>query len=193
MRVTGGALGGRGMMAPAGDATRPTTDRVREALFAVLGDLQGLRVADLFAGSGALGIEALSRGAECVCFVEQAATACRVITKNVATLGLTERTQLWRGDVARARRVLVEAAPFDLILCDPPWGRLAEAMRALARLPWGELLSAGGRLCLEHPARAQDDGILPTPFAVEQVRRWGDTAVTIWVWDARQQETEQGT
>jgi 16S rRNA (guanine966-N2)-methyltransferase len=137
MRVIAGSHRGRALIAPKGQATRPTADRTREALFSMLtsrlGEFTGLRVADLFAGSGALGIEALSRGAASCLFVEQDRAALDALKANLATLGLV-------GEV-RATSVLALApspAPYDLILMDPPYGTGAGsvALHRLARLGW---------------------------------------------------------
>ena len=137
MRVIAGTLRGRPLAAPKGDATRPTADRTREALFSMLtsrlGSFEGLAVADLFAGSGALGIEALSRGAASCTFVEQDRAALDSLRANLAALSL-------RADV-RAGSVLSlgpAPAPLDLILMDPPYGTGAGAVALdrLARLGW---------------------------------------------------------
>jgi 16S rRNA (guanine966-N2)-methyltransferase len=135
MRVVAGELRGRQIQAPQGTSTRPTTDRVREALFNALGSLDvvvGATVVDLFAGSGALGIEALSRGASHCTFVERDANALRVLRDNVAALGLTDRTRIVPADAAVAVRSL---PPVDLVLADPPydfadWGVLLEPLDA---------------------------------------------------------------
>src|SRR5262245_37711296 len=103
MRVIAGELGGRRLQAPRGRTTRPTSDRVREALFAMLGELRGARVLDLFAGSGALGIEALSRGAERTVFVERDAAALGALSANLDSLGLGDRcVEVRRADALRA-------------------------------------------------------------------------------------------
>lgn len=137
MRVIAGTHRGRPLRAPVGEATRPTADRTREALFSMLvsrlGNFDGLAVADLFAGSGALGIEALSRGAGSCLFVEQDRAALEALRANLAALGLT-------GDV-QATSVLAlrpVAAPLDLIVMDPPYGSGAGAVALdrLARLGW---------------------------------------------------------
>ena len=137
MRVIAGQWRGRPLVAPQGQATRPTADRVREALFSMLasrlGGFEGLAVADLFAGSGALGIEALSRGAASCLFVEQDRAALDALRANLAKLGAT-------GDV-RATSVLSlgpAPAPLDLLLLDPPYGSGAGAVALdkLARLGW---------------------------------------------------------
>ncbi|MDQ3556206.1 MAG: 16S rRNA (guanine(966)-N(2))-methyltransferase RsmD, partial [Gemmatimonadota bacterium] len=122
MRIVAGRWGGRRIGAPPGRATRPTTDRVREAwMSAVAGDLPGARVADLFAGSGALGLEALSRGAAHAVFVERAAPALRTLHANVATLEAGDRATVVRGDVLR---FLDDVDPeWDLAFADPPYGQ----------------------------------------------------------------------
>jgi 16S rRNA (guanine(966)-N(2))-methyltransferase RsmD len=111
MRVIAGELGGRVLKAPAGNRTRPTADRVREALFSVLGDVHGCNVLDLYAGTGALGIEALSRGASRAVFVENASDAIRCLRNNLSTLGLANRSVLVCRPVERARDELVKMAP----------------------------------------------------------------------------------
>jgi 16S rRNA (guanine966-N2)-methyltransferase len=137
MRVIAGQWRGRPLVAPKGDATRPTADRTREALFSMLtsrlGAFEGLKVADLFAGSGALGIEALSRGAASCLFVEQDKPAIDALKGNLAKLGV-------RGDV-RAGSVMAlgpAPAPLDLVMMDPPYGTGAGsvALDKLARLGW---------------------------------------------------------
>ena len=137
MRVIAGTWRGRPLIAPSGAATRPTADRVREALFSMLtsrlGGFEGLAVADLFAGSGALGIEALSRGAASCLFVEQDRAAIEALRANLAKLGAV-------GDI-RATSVLAlgpAPAPLDLLLLDPPYGSGAGAVALdkLARLGW---------------------------------------------------------
>jgi 16S rRNA (guanine966-N2)-methyltransferase len=137
LRVIAGTLRGRALLAPKGEATRPTADRVREALFSMLtsrlGSFEGLAVADLFAGSGALGIEALSRGAGSCLFVEQDGAALDALRANLVKLGL-------RGDVRPASVLALGPAPvpLDLILMDPPYGTGAGvvALDRLARLGW---------------------------------------------------------
>jgi len=162
MRVIAGRLGGRRLSAPKGASTRPTSDRVREALFSVLGDVTGTNVLDLYAGTGALGIEALSRGARRAVFVESARPALAVLKKNLEDLGLTGETRAIGQPVARAIDVIAQEGPFDLILLDPPYAALAEAALAVDRLmerasPSGgsgtEVLSESGLLVLEHASR----------------------------------------
>ncbi|HEX3425917.1 MAG TPA: 16S rRNA (guanine(966)-N(2))-methyltransferase RsmD [Acidimicrobiales bacterium] len=145
MRVVGGEARGRKLRAPAGRSTRPTSDRVREAIFAILGSLpaecrvslEGATVADLFAGSGALGIEALSRGARHATFVDTDREAARTIAENLAALDLQGgRATVVRHDVVRW---LATAGPTDVVLCDPPyafdrWQDLARLLEPVAKL-----------------------------------------------------------
>jgi 16S rRNA (guanine966-N2)-methyltransferase len=139
MRIIAGAWRGRLLTAPKGVATRPTADRAREALFSMLtsrvGSLEGLKVADLFAGSGALGLEALSRGAASCLFVEQDKAALDALRANIATLGAGAAAEV------RATSVLAlgpAPGPLDLIMMDPPYGSGAGAVALdkLARLGW---------------------------------------------------------
>lgn len=139
LRIIAGEWRGRKLAAPEGDTTRPTADRTRETLFSMLvsrlGDFDGLKVADLFAGSGALGLEALSRGAAHCLFVDQDAAAIRAIRKNIANLQAQSRS-----DVRASSALTLGAAkePFDLVLLDPPYdtGAGAVAIDKLARLGW---------------------------------------------------------
>ena len=135
MRVTGGELRGIPIKAPAGKRTRPTSDKVRQAMFNVLGDsVVGAKALDLFAGSGALGIEALSRGAERAVFVEKDTSAIRAINANIEKADLSDRTRILRADFRSAlTRLNREGAEFDLIFIDPPYEGdfLADARAAL--------------------------------------------------------------
>lgn len=139
MRIIAGEWRGRKLVAPKGEATRPTADRTRETLFAMLtsrlGDFEGLQVADLFAGSGALGLEALSRGAAHCLFVEQDRAALETIRANIAALGAAARTRVEAGSVMALRAV---TKPLDLILLDPPYlsGAGEVALDRLLRLGW---------------------------------------------------------
>lgn len=174
MRVIAGHLGGRRLAAPRGLATRPTTDRVREALFSILGDVTGTAVLDLFAGTGALGIEALSRGAASAVFVESARPALSALRANLTDLGLVHVSRVITEPVARAVRGLPREDHFDLVFADPPYDEVASAMEALVLV--ASHLSAGARVVLEHAARRP-----PPPSSVLvalQTRTYGDTALT---------------
>ena len=139
MRVIAGEWRGRKLTAPKGDATRPTADRTRETLFSMLssrlGTFEDMRVADLFAGSGALGIEALSRGASHSLFVEHDRSAVDTIRANIATLGAQTRSRIESTSVMQLRAV---TEPYDLLLLDPPYetGAGAVALDRLLRLGW---------------------------------------------------------
>ncbi len=139
MRIIAGAWRGRKLVAPKGDATRPTADRMRETLFSMLtsrlGSFDGLQVADLFAGSGALGLEALSRGAATCLFVEQDRAAVEAIRANITALGARDSARLETGSATQLRAA---TAPFDLILVDPPYhsGAGEVALDRLLRLGW---------------------------------------------------------
>lgn len=179
MRIIAGTLRGRRLTAPRGMSTRPTTDRVREAWFSILGPLEG-QVVDLYAGTGALGFEALSRGAERVLFIEQAPAAQKAILENARSLGVSERVQLLGLPVERAGKQLQQAGPFDLVLTDPPWTSLASCEKTLVRLLQAPLFQPGGRLVLGHPRK--QPVLLPEENGLqcEQTRSWGDSAATFY-------------
>jgi 16S rRNA (guanine966-N2)-methyltransferase len=174
MRVTGGSLAGRVLRAPRAGA-RPSADRVREALFARL-DPSEAAVLDLYAGSGALGIEALSRGAAHCVFVERSPHCVAVLRQNLESLGLGERAELVAGDALRALRRLAQGGRrFDLVLLDPPYAS-EEAGRALAALAGSELLPEGAIVVIETSRRKP-----PAPvagLAALDERRYGDTLIT---------------
>ena len=166
-------------MAPRGSATRPTTDRVREAVFSILGSLGGLRVVDLFAGSGALGIEALSRGASSAVFVESSRVALVALRTNLQELELESVATVLGSPVERSGAALERLGPFDLALCDPPWARLASVAGWLEQSAPAWLMS-GARLVLEHDKHdAPELGSL----ALRARRSWGDSAVSIFGFD----------
>ncbi len=179
MRVIAGRLGGRRLVAPRGAATRPTADRVREALFSALGDVSGAAACDLYAGTGALGIEALSRGARRAVFVESARPALAALRENLAALDLHELAQVIPLPVERALDRLAGEGPFDLVFLDPPYAALPEAAAAAARLagPLG-LLAAEGRLVLEHASRDAAPEIQGLTRAA--TRTYGDTAISLY-------------
>ncbi len=179
MRVIAGDFGGRRLEAPRGLATRPTSDRVREALFMSLGPLEGLRVVDLYAGSGALGIEALSRGATFADFVEVARGPRGVLERNLAALGLGARSRVWHLRLPQAiPRMAAPLAAADVVLADPPYGG-AEARAVLEALGKPGVLAPGTRVVLE---RHQKDGVpLRTGvLSLVRERRYGETTVNLY-------------
>jgi 16S rRNA (guanine966-N2)-methyltransferase len=181
VRVIAGRLGGRTLAAPAGDATRPTGARVKEALFSILADVSNENVLDLYAGSGALGIEALSRGARAAVFVESARPALACLRENLTKLGLG----LEAGVSVVSARVEVSAAqlrklgPFSLVLCDPPWRDVETARRELEELAKAGLFAPGARIVLEHAAKDPPSHEAGSLLKVCDERRWGDTGVTL--------------
>jgi 16S rRNA (guanine966-N2)-methyltransferase len=153
LRLTGGEFRGRLIESPGSERVRPTQARMRQALFNSLqSKIRDANVLDLFAGSGALGFEALSRGAEKVVFVEQDRSALKLIAKNAATLGVQDRIKIISESVDRAWSRVLLCAPFDIVLADPPYAAGWEE-RLLLEAPWSELLATGGCFCLEWGTR----------------------------------------
>jgi 16S rRNA (guanine966-N2)-methyltransferase len=170
VRIVAGRYKGRRLRMPRGASTRPTADRVREALFSTLGDVTGARVLDLYAGSGALGLEALSRGAQSAVFVERDPRAAAAIRANIDAVGAV--AELRRQDALGFLRSA--EATFDLVFCDPPYdsgprisGQLAE------RLP--AVLAEGARIVTESDKRKP----LELPFPLLTERTYGDTRIAI--------------
>lgn len=177
LRVIGGALGGRRLEGPPRSGVRPTSDRVREALFEVLGEaVEGARVLDLYSGTGAIGIEALSRGAEWCDFVESDSKAQAVIRENLTRTALLDVSKLYPMPVSRALARL--QGPYDLVVADPPY-EYDRAEAELNQVATGGLLAEGGILAVEHSQRK------PWPQELggrQQLtsRRYGDTRITIY-------------
>lgn len=179
MRVVAGRFRGRALQAPDDMSIRPTSDRVRESVFNILThgiegfSLNGARVIDLFAGTGALGIEAVSRGAAYCLFVEDAPDARALIRKNVEAMGLTGETRIFRRD-ATDLGPAGNMEPYDLAFLDPPYDKgLGE--KALAGLAEGKWLTPGAICMLEE--RAGTDVVIPAAFELLDTRTYGDTDV----------------
>jgi 16S rRNA (guanine(966)-N(2))-methyltransferase RsmD len=180
-RIVAGALGGRRLAVPPGQGTRPTSDRVREALFSTLNnqlDLDGARFADLYAGSGAVGLEALSRGAADVILVESDPRAARAIRDNIAAIGLAGARLL----ADKVERVLARgpegAPPRDFVFADPPYAAGDEELeRVLTGLAGGGWLAPGALVTVERGTRS---GPLawPVGYVSDRCRRYGDA--TLW-------------
>jgi 16S rRNA (guanine966-N2)-methyltransferase len=166
VRVVGGEFGGRRLAVPKDSRVRPTADRVREAWMSILGEeLRGARVLDLYAGSGALGLEALSRGATAATFVELNPPSLEALRANIAALDVGGRATVHRGDALRFAGGL-EVGAFDVAFADPPYATDA-ADRLVALFRRGAFARI---LSVEHPADRRVDG--------DETRRYGDTAVT---------------
>jgi 16S rRNA (guanine966-N2)-methyltransferase len=179
MRVIAGAFRGRTLDAPAGSATRPTGARVKEALFSILGDVSGLAVLDLYSGSGALAIEALSRGARAAVFVESARPALACLRQNLKSLGLEGSATVLPVRVEGALRELLRLGPFDLVLCDPPWKDVEAARNALEALATAGVFAAGACVALEHAAKDPPPAPEGSQLRLVDERRWGDTAIQL--------------
>jgi 16S rRNA (guanine966-N2)-methyltransferase len=166
MRIVGGLFGGRRLVVPKDTRVRPTSDRVREAWMSILGEaLDGARVLDLFAGTGALGLEALSRGASSATFVELNPPSLKALESNIAALGVDQRVTVHRGDALRfVQRLPVQA--YDVVFADPPYTlNAAEQLVGLfRRQPFARILS------VEHRSEVELPG--------DDTRRYGDTAIT---------------
>jgi 16S rRNA (guanine(966)-N(2))-methyltransferase RsmD len=192
MRIIGGSAKGRRLKAPKGKHLRPTAARVKEALFDILPhDLTGLQVLDLFAGTGNMGIEALSRGAASATLVELSNDATRVIRDNASRVGVARRCRVLGMPVDRAlRRLERDNQSFDLIFIDPPYGRkLAE--RTLRILGASSLLRDGGAIIAEHSARdAIDDRY--GALILRDRRRYGDTLLSFFAWQRGPQPPDEG-
>jgi len=172
MRIIAGTYGGRRLQAPPGDATRPTSDRVREALFSILGDrVTGARVLDLFAGSGALGLEALSRGAAAVTFVDSAPAAIRALRANLDAL--LADAEVVRADALRwLHGAARDARQYDLVFLDPPYRR-AGALGAPLSAALVPVLAEGALVVAEADRRAPLELTIPP----SDERRYGDTLI----------------
>ena len=173
MRIVAGRHKGRRLRAAAGAGTRPTADRVREALFSILGSVDGLRVLDLYAGSGALGIEALSRGAASATFVESARPALAAIRSNLEAAG--EEAEVAASDVVAWLRAAADREhAFDLVFCDPPYDAAARVAQPLA-----ELLPrvAAPQALIVTESSKRNPLLLDLPLTDE--RTYGDTRIAI--------------
>ncbi len=183
-RIIGGSAGGRRIATPRGAATRPTSDRVREALFSAVeawcGSLQGLRFLDLYAGSGAVGLEAWSRGAGVVTLVESDRRTASVIATNARTLGFSRASVI--ATSVRAALQSPPPAPYDVVFLDPPYPLPDDAVAAdLAQLAAGGWLVPGALVVVERSSRSAEPR-WPDGFAEVRSRRYGET--TLWYAEA---------
>ncbi len=181
MRVIGGIARGRRLRAPRGRQTRPTSDYLREVLFDLLAQqVSGRTFLDLYAGTGAVGIEALSRGASRAIFVESSRSALATLRRNLEVSGFLDRSEVVPIEVLQyLRRVASESRQFDLIFLDPPYERRADAAAALILIATTELLAPGGVAVLERSIQADP---IPTPDGLERGRevRHGDSILQFY-------------
>ena len=185
MRVVAGEFRGRRLVAPSGSGTRPTSDRVRESLFSIVGPLAGDAVLDVFAGTGALGIEAISRGAASAVSVERDRHALRAIRTNAEALGLGDRLRVVARGWREALRAEAEAGSrFDLVLVDPPYDLLPDIASDLGAAV-AAVLAPGAVVVIEHARGAMmgAGGLPEIPVSRHTTRRYGDTEITV-MWTA---------
>ncbi len=183
LRIIAGEVKGRKLNVPSGVDVRPTQDRIRESLFTILGDFLADRVVlDLFAGSGALGIEALSRGAGHVTFVDHSPVCARTIRKNLERCGFLDRAEVLRGRIPETFSKIQKAGgvQYDLVLLDPPYNyNILEKEKILHKLNGFYLLKENARIVFEH-FQKDTFGTSPEGFIIEEQRRYGDTMLTFF-------------
>ena len=182
MRIVAGTAKGRTLKGPKGPGLRPTADRVRESVFNILGQwLEGLVVLDLFAGTGALALEALSRGAARAVLVDNGREALKLCRENADDLGLADRVQIVAGAVDERTLTRVKASgPFDLVFADPPYAAQPPGQIAALVAACG-VLSARGVLVVEHDKRVEAPKE-QAGLVLDDARRFGDTAVSFYRW-----------
>lgn len=183
MRIIGGTARGRRIKAPKGSTIRPTADRVREALFNILPrDLSGKQVLDLFAGSGSLSLEALSRGAATALLVDESTEAADLIRGNLETLGFTDRARVWTVPAGKAVNRLADGGPaYDAIFLDPPYDG-GWVNRTMALVAEAGILHAGGAAVAEHSVRERVEEKYGELVRRDR-RRYGDTVLSFFELD----------
>ena len=180
LRITSGLHRGRLIKSLPGLGTRPTTERTRQAwLNALQMQLPEARVLDLFSGSGALGIEALSRGASYVVFVEENPKAAQVIRENIKILKLEDQARVYQKRVETVLPLLQNEAPFDFVFLDPPYHKGFEE-RVLADFPWTSVLTEDGRICVESAKRKEGPFSPPPGLAVARHENYGDSQLSFY-------------
>ena len=175
MRIIAGTHRGRRLVAPKGEHTRPTGDRVREALFNLVGPVEDAAVLDLYAGSGALGLEALSRGARSCVFVEVDGAACKAIRINLETLELTGALVVQRDALVALREETTAGRRHDLVLLDPPYDRWAAVAQRLGEL-LPQVVAPSGLVVVETDARVEPE----LPLELATTRRYGSARLTLF-------------
>lgn len=172
LRLTGGVARGLPLVEPKGHRLRPTSGLVREALFNILGDtVAGARVLDLYAGTGSLGLEALSRGAACATFIDAEGAACQAILQSAGRAGFADRVTVIRGRLPGALRSV--DGQFDLVFCDPPYAADESASSVMAA---ADVLAPHGRIVSEHASRYNPPEVLGR-LVLQDRRVYGDTAL----------------
>lgn len=178
MRIIGGEARGRTIRLPGGCRIRPTSDRVKKSLFDILHPVAGRSFLDLFAGSGSVGLEALSRGALGAVFVERDSRLVEAIRKSLGQLAYHARAEVIAADAARGLdRLVRQKRSFDLIFADPPYDE-GLAVETLKWLDKGDLLAENGIVILQHSIRETPEGLLIRTMAVTDLRRYGDTVLS---------------
>lgn len=177
MRIVAGAAKGRKIEAPKGMDVRPTTDRVREALFSAIAfRIHNNRVLDLFAGTGALGLEALSRGAATAVFADRSRQSIEIIRRNIALCGFQARSTVWERDAATTvNRLKAEGRQFDLVFLDPPYESVL-LEQSLVALDEAALVAEDGLILAEHPANRPPR--LPPGLSIASTKRYGKTLLS---------------
>ncbi|WP_276352553.1 16S rRNA (guanine(966)-N(2))-methyltransferase RsmD [Cohnella caldifontis] len=191
MRVISGQAKGRPLKAVPGNTTRPTTDKVKEALFSIIGPyFDGERVLDLFAGTGGLGIEALSRGAGSAVFVDANPRSVEVVRRNLDATKLADRAEVYRNDAKKAIKAMEKKGqPFDLVFLDPPYA-MVDADRLLTEMEARGLLADGATAVVEHSSEAE----YPDRFGgLERIRlaKYGETAVSVYRYEAASMKADE--
>jgi 16S rRNA (guanine(966)-N(2))-methyltransferase RsmD len=184
MRVIGGQAKGRRLKTLKGRSLRPTADRVKEALFNILPhNLSGYKILDLFAGTGNLSVEALSRGGAEAIMVDSSRAAAKAIKENLRALGLEHKSKVWTTSVLRSIRLLSrDGKTFDIVFLDPPYekGLVGQTLRAIAR---GGLLCGEGVLVVEHSVREKPESTYGR-LALRDQRRYGTTLLSFFAYDS---------
>jgi len=194
MRIIAGEAKGRHIKAPRGRATRPMRDFVREAVFSMLSErTSGARVLDLFAGSGSLGLEALSRGAEEAVFVDRGREPGRIIQENLDMLGMADRGRVVRAEILEyLRKTRFPERPFNLIFIDPPYRiNLIYRQEMLKSLAEGGFLAPSAVVIIEAPLRSSSPGS-PEGVHFRERRKYGETAVDVYVREENTVSMEEG-
>jgi 16S rRNA (guanine966-N2)-methyltransferase len=179
MRIIGGEARGRPVRLPGGCRIRPTADRVKKSLFDILHPVTGKSFLDLFAGSGNVGLESLSRGALCAVFVERDLRLVEAIRKSITQLAFSARAEVIAADAERGIGRLAQKKRFDLIFADPPYDE-GFAIETLKWLERGELLAENGIIVLQHSIRETLEELQIQTLAVTDQRRYGDTVLSFF-------------